>query len=554
MTSIRLFDPERGFQRLERYELIGEIASGGMATIYLARLKGVGGFRRFFAVKCLLPHLAAQQDFVEMFLDEARLAAAIRHPNVVPILEIGTSSNGHFIVMEYVEGDSLAGFLERSLARGTVTPVPIVLRIALDMLAGLHAAHELVDENGRALSLVHRDVSPQNILVGVDGVARLTDFGIARATSRLSSTREGQLKGKLAYMAPEYVQGDDLIDRRADVFSAGIVIWEALATARLFKSDNEAATLARVVAATPPLLTQVAPHVSERVSRVVMRALQRERSARFATCAEFADALEGGGRGEVRPASSRELAAYVHRVMGDSVRSQRDDIRACVARLEKLSRESTVVEGRRHSVPKILALVSSMRAAPPEVTTTVSTTSDVKRSSRPVSTIAHLRPMSLTLLALGVLGFGGGVGAYFGVRASRVAGPPAAVVAAQPQASAGVVQAPVASIPSGDHVMISTKNWVELATANTPSGDVPLTGRRWVELSAPETMGGPSVSPRQNWVELSEPQVTVGSSVPTVRGAARSASKKVRPLAVSKVKPSRVEGPDSDSAPKNPYR
>ena len=249
MVAARLFDPAAGRQVVDRYELIGELASGGMATVYLARITGVGGFQRFVALKRLHPHLALDAEFIEMFLDEARLAAGIHHTNVVPILEVNANQAiGYYLVMEYIEGDTLARVLARAAQLGQRVPLPMVLRIALDLLAGLHAAHELRDGSGQPVNLVHRDVSPQNVLVGFDGIARITDFGVARAGSRLSATRVGQLKGKIAYMAPEQAQGADEVDRRADLFSAGIVIWEALAARRLFKAENEAATLARVMA------------------------------------------------------------------------------------------------------------------------------------------------------------------------------------------------------------------------------------------------------------------------------------------------------------------
>src|SRR5690606_6429832 len=233
----KLIDVGQGAQRIDRYDLVAEIASGGMATVYLARLAGVGGFQRFVAIKRLHPHLAKEKEFVEMFLDEARLAAGIHHPNVVPILEVGASERGYYLVMEYIEGDTLARLLARAATTAGKIPADIAIRILLDMLQGLHAAHELKDEKGMATELVHRDVSPQNILVGMDGVSRITDFGVARAASRLSATRVGQLKGKIAYMAPEQAAGDTRVDRRADIFSAGIVLWEVLASRRLFKAE-----------------------------------------------------------------------------------------------------------------------------------------------------------------------------------------------------------------------------------------------------------------------------------------------------------------------------
>jgi serine/threonine-protein kinase len=330
----KLFDPGAGRQRVDRYELVGEIASGGMATVYLARLTGVGGFQRFVAMKRLHPHLAQEKEFVEMFLDEARIAARIHHPNVVPILEVGASPVGYYLVMEYIEGDTLARLLARAATHGNRLPIGIALRVALDMLSGLHAAHELRDDAGEPVHLVHRDVSPQNVLVGVDGIARITDFGVARAASRLTATRVGQLKGKIAYMAPEQAAGEESIDRRADVFAAGIVVWEELAAKRLFKAENEAATLSRVMTEPVPALTTIVPGLSPGLSSVVMRALERSPEQRFASCAQFADALEAAATGKERIATPRELAAYVTEVLGDEVSAQREAVRAWIARSE----------------------------------------------------------------------------------------------------------------------------------------------------------------------------------------------------------------------------
>jgi len=333
MVGARLFEPGVGRQRVDRYELVGEIASGGMATVYLARLGGVGGFQRFVAMKRLHPHLQSEKEFVEMFLDEARLSAGIHHPNVVAILEVGASPVGYYLVMEYVEGDTLARLLARSASKGQRIPTPIALRMVLDTLAGLHAAHELKDDQGTLVNLVHRDVSPQNVLVGVDGIARITDFGVARASSRLTSTRVGQLKGKLAYMAPEQAQGDP-IDRRADIFSAGVLIWETLASKRLFKADNEAATLQRVMSEPIPALTRVAPHISKELASVVHRGLHRDPTQRFQTAAQFADAIEAAAGGRDGVADPRDLAAFVKATLGTEIEQQREAVRAWIARSE----------------------------------------------------------------------------------------------------------------------------------------------------------------------------------------------------------------------------
>jgi serine/threonine-protein kinase len=322
----------KGRQRIDRYELVGEIASGGMATVYLARLTGVGGFQRFVAIKRLHPHLAGEQEFVQMFLDEARLAAGIHHPNVVPILEVGASHLGYYLVMEYIEGDTLARLLARAATAQTRLPTKVGLRITLDMLAGLHAAHELTDEKGLPTKLVHRDVSPQNVLVGGDGIARITDFGVARAAARLSETRIGQLKGKIAYMAPEQAMGIEDLDRRADVFSAGIVAWETLSGKRLFKAENEAATLTRLISDEIPSVNSIASDVSSAIGACVAKALERDPNRRYISCAQFADALEAAGSASGKVGTSRDLSAYVSQVIGEEITQQREAVRGWLAR------------------------------------------------------------------------------------------------------------------------------------------------------------------------------------------------------------------------------
>jgi serine/threonine-protein kinase len=348
VAKVKLLPQNDESRRLDRYELIGEIASGGMATVYLARLGGVGGFQRFVAIKRLHPHLAGEPEFVEMFLDEARLAAGIHHPNVVPILEVGTSERGYYLVMEYIEGDTLARVVARALSKheGAVVPRPILMRVLLDALAGLAAAHDLMDARGQPVGLVHRDVSPQNILVGIDGSSRLTDFGVARATARLASTRTGKLKGKLAYMAPEQTKPVPT-DRRADLFSMGVILWEVLTGRRLFKSDSEAVTLSRLLIEPIPNAREIDPRVPLSLDDVAAHALQRNPADRFQTATEMADALERAAReaedgkdaGVARP---RDVAEYVQRIIGQEIAEQRESVRAWTS----LTEPSQVVLGK----------------------------------------------------------------------------------------------------------------------------------------------------------------------------------------------------------------
>ena len=442
----KLFDPGAGRQRVDRYELVGEIASGGMATVYLARLTGVGGFQRFVAMKRLHPHLANEKEFVEMFLDEARIAARIHHPNVVPILEVGASSVGYYLVMEYIEGDTLARLLARAATRGKRLPIPIALRIALDMLSGLHAAHELRDDAGDPVQLVHRDVSPQNVLVGVDGIARITDFGVARAASRLTATRVGQLKGKIAYMAPEQAAGEESLDRRADVFASGIVIWEELAAKRLFKAENEAATLSRVMTEPVPPLTSIVPGLSPALSNVVMRALERAPDARFSTCAQFADALEAAATGKERIATPRELAAYVTEVLGEEVSAQREAVRAWIARSEP---SQVGLKPGAVASTSVSAAAMSLSGVDPSQAATLSHDAPARRRS----------PVWMVLLVLLLLVAVGG-GSFMFARETNAGHPAAATPQPAPVAavsSAAPVDTAVAEPAASDAAALPTE-------------------------------------------------------------------------------------------------
>ncbi len=353
-ARIRILDPDDDRRKLDPYELIGELASGGMATVYLGRLAGAGGFSRFVAIKQLHPHLAREEQFVQMFLDEARLAAGIHNAHVVPILEVGMSKAGYFLVMEFIEGDTLAGLSlrtqhvtagssQKAVSMGETPkppglPAPIAIRIVLDALAGLHAAHQLTDGEGLHLGLVHRDCTPQNILVGVDGGARLTDFGVARAASRLAITRPQQVKGKVAYLSPEQAHAMDL-DRRSDLFTMGIVLWEALAGRSLFQADNEAVTLSRVVSGPIPAVRSFVPDLPAALDDVCRRALHRDRNKRFRTAAEMADALESAAEG-VGVASPRDLGRFVETTMGPDLIAQREAVRAGLAPAVKSSHPS----------------------------------------------------------------------------------------------------------------------------------------------------------------------------------------------------------------------
>ena len=275
-----------------RYVVHAEIAAGGMATVHVGRLLGPASFSRTVAIKRLHPQFAKNPEFVAMFLDEARLAARVRHPNVVPVLDVVSEGGELFLVMDYVEGESLSRLVGASRKRGHAPPPHIAAAIVAQSLHGLHAAHEARDELGQPLAIVHRDMSPQNVLVGTDGVARVLDFGVAKAVGRAQITREGELKGKLPYMAPEQVRRRGEVTRRADIYSAGVVLWEALVARRLFDGDSEGEILSAVIDGASESPSSVEPAVPAALDEITMRALRRNPSERFSTALEMARAIE----------------------------------------------------------------------------------------------------------------------------------------------------------------------------------------------------------------------------------------------------------------------
>src|SRR5688572_12762987 len=259
-------------ERVGRYALYGRLAAGGMATVHLGRLAGPTGFTRAVAVKRLHPQFCKDPEFVAMFIDEARLAARIKHPNVVATLDILTMGQELLLVMEYIRGECFSKLLRAARRKNLEPTIGVVGSIAAGMLHGLHAAHDATDEQGDLLNVVHRDVSPQNVMVGTDGVARVLDFGVAKASARIQITRDGQMKGKLSYMSPEQLQGIP-VDRRADVFAAGVVIWEALTRRRLFVGEDASDVLRKILKEEVPPPSELVPGLSPELDHVVLRAL-----------------------------------------------------------------------------------------------------------------------------------------------------------------------------------------------------------------------------------------------------------------------------------------
>jgi serine/threonine-protein kinase len=318
--------------RLGNYEPLMELASGGMARVYAARQVGAGGFERMVVIKRVHQHLLTSREFRDMFCDEARIASLIHHPNVVPVIDVLEWEGELLLVMEYVDSTSLSTVLKAVRANGQRLSPAIAVRIVADTLSGLHAAHEVVDMRGVRMDLVHRDVSPQNILVALDGSSRLIDFGVAKARHRITHTRSGSLKGKYAYMSPEQMKSLP-VDRRADIFSTGAVLLEALTGTAVFRGETEFDTMRMIVEEPIPNPSSMAPGVPVELDAVVQKALERDPERRYQSAAEMLEHLESA----MRPASSREVAACAEELCGKRLSWRRDALRAVIdGRLQPL--------------------------------------------------------------------------------------------------------------------------------------------------------------------------------------------------------------------------
>ncbi len=276
-----------------KYILVARLGRGGMADVLLSISAGPAGFRKLVVIKRLHSTLEEDPDFVQMFEDEARLAARLNHPNVIQTYEVGVESGHHFLAMEYLQGQPLDRVLRRHEARSTPMPSFYAMQVVSDALEGLHYAHELTDFDGTPLNVVHRDISPSNIMLTYDGVVKLVDFGIAKAKTQLGRTDPNFRKGKLAYVAPEQAFGH--FDRRSDLFSMGVVLWEAIANRRLFLDHDNASTLRNTLQGDVPRLSSVrdAKHLPEGIEAVVTRALQRDPELRYSTALEMREELDG---------------------------------------------------------------------------------------------------------------------------------------------------------------------------------------------------------------------------------------------------------------------
>jgi eukaryotic-like serine/threonine-protein kinase len=306
---------------IDRYRVVSQIARGGMAVVYAVQRSSLGGFEKLLAMKVMLPHLAGEQRFVDMFLDEARIASQIRHANVVEVFDVGQHEGAPFILMELVRGPSLSALVQRARQAAEAPPPAFWLDVLAQAALGLHAAHETNGSDGAPLGIVHRDVSPQNILVDYDGRAKMADFGIAAARGRLAGTRTGEIKGKFAYCAPEQLTRDRPLSRTVDVWALGVVGWELFAGRKLFKAEDEASCLWSVMNQRVPPLQTFARDLPDTAASALMACLERDSYRRTSTAKEVAEALSSAAA-ELSGGRPTDVVGWLERLHGAERRTQ----------------------------------------------------------------------------------------------------------------------------------------------------------------------------------------------------------------------------------------
>lgn len=431
-------------KELGRYVLYDQIASGGMATVHFGRMRGAIGFSRLVAIKRLRPAYAGDPEFVRMFLDEARLAARLEHPNVVSTIDVVADETEVFIVMEHVLGETLDAVVR---ARRRIPP-PIVSAIVCGILEGLHGAHEARGDADEPLEIVHRDVSPHNVIVGVDGVTRVFDFGVAKATSNQQETRAGIVKGKVTYMAPEQVRGT--VDRRADLYATGIIMWELLVGQRRYAGEQNDALLVKLALnelepAAPP--SSLRCDVPASVDAVVARATQVDPDDRFETAREMAVALEAA----IPPAPARDVARWLREIASERI----EHVSSVMRRIERdLPSTPSLAASQAPSTGSVHVVTATIR--PERTSSTVVPVEDAIAyvdAAAPAPRSGFVRSAALVVLAAAVLL--GGARALVSPEAEpgviATSAPPADAFPAQPVEIVSVPAsevAPVASPPT----------------------------------------------------------------------------------------------------------
>jgi eukaryotic-like serine/threonine-protein kinase len=310
-------------RQIGRYEIVGRLAVGGMAEVLLGRLRGPHGFERPVVIKRILPHLALQRSMVELFLDEARIIANLRHPNLINVHELGDESGEYFMAMEFIAGESLSGLCRRLARRHEQLDLNLAAHIIAEACAGLHAAHTATSPDGRPLEIVHRDVSPQNILVTYSGGVQVIDFGIATTVNRISRTEACTVRGKFEYLSPEQLNSLPL-DRRTDIFALGIVLLELASGRRVYRRESHAQTLMAILHDAVPRLTALRPDASVKLEEICSRALAKHRAERYQTAAEMRRDLIAFIRERTIDDLAERLGKVLHEIFPDRVAEKAD--------------------------------------------------------------------------------------------------------------------------------------------------------------------------------------------------------------------------------------
>lgn len=469
-----------------KYLLDRKLAEGGMAEIFLARPGPgfVGPPRNQIVVKRLFAHHSSEKEFVRMFFNESRLAARLKHPNIVDIFDQGEVDGASYLAMEYIHGEDLRSIAQQADAVNRRPPLGVVCRIVMDMLAGLHYAHTLTDDNGAPLGLVHRDISPQNVLVTYDGAVKVIDFGIAKATQARDSeqTQGGLIKGKYAYMSPEQTRSGQL-DSRSDVFSAGILLWELVTWRRLFKRGTDLATLVAVTEEPAPSMTVISPDVPPEIDAVALKSLAPDPETRYASAQEFLDALDAACA-KVGLDNSREtLARYMREIFATKLAQQQAEARAIArASLSGAAKPSGVQSRQRAMTMPLQVITPSMaqaarksapapEAEPPSRSSSAPVQPGAPASSRSAQLSGPHGPLppsqrSMPMPAMGQSS-SSGLSAIGG--ASKPGSPGRGVPIAIPAVESGALSGPhpVASVDkSGANVAASASQTVAVAAAD----------------------------------------------------------------------------------------
>ena len=479
-----------------QYVLVRKLAEGGMAEIFLSKLLGADGFERNVVIKRMLSNLSSLPDFVEMFRDEARLAARLSHPNIIQIHELGFIEGCYYICMEYLAGEDFSTTLRQAGKKRQYTPIPIVMRVLADAARGLHYAHDFTNESGQPLHVVHRDISPSNLYVTYQGQVKVLDFGIAKASSRLVQTRTGVVKGKYIYMAPEQARGEE-VDRRADIFSLGVSLYESITNVRPFARENDLAVLNALLQGDfmPP--TKLRPDIPKELEAVVLKAMALRPEDRFATASEFADALERCTSGKLALASNKDLSEYMRMQFGD----QRFTEKTRVPTLATLKAMSAQLGASAPDKPVVFASSGVFPAAgappPPAPEPSDSSTSVVPPPARPPAPVAEgptaVRPRRLGLVAGAVAAaLLVAVGGFVAWRAMSTPPEPVAVAVA-PTPAPPVEPPPVAPTPAPEQPAVApvaeapTETAAAAGTPGTPPAETAPVEPTAVAEPPPET-------------------------------------------------------------------